>query len=91
MLLLVEILNWLFRIYYILIFAYVILSWLPHVQSSPVGVLLGRLVEPYLSVFRRFIPPLGVIDISPIIAFFALHLIQKGMIAVLSWIFALFH
>jgi YggT family protein len=88
MLLLILILDWIFNIYYMLIFAYVILSWLPHVQSSPLGVLLARLVEPYLSVFRRFIPPIGVIDISPIVAFFALHLIKNGIFAILEWIFA---
>jgi YggT family protein len=90
MLLLITILDWIFRIYYILIFTYVILSWLPHVQASPIGILLARLVEPYLSVFRRFIPPLGAIDISPIVAFFTLHLVKGGIIAILSWISALF-
>jgi DNA (cytosine-5)-methyltransferase 1 len=35
--------------------------------------------DPYLNLFRRFIPPLGMIDISPIIAFFALGFIEQAV------------
>ena len=42
-------------------------------RESFIGELLGKLVEPYLAPFRRFIPPIGgMIDISPIVALFAL-------------------
>lgn len=81
-----SIINWAFNIYYIMIFIYILLSWLPNVQDSPVGVFLGRLVEPYLSVFRRFIPPIGVLDLSPIVALFALHFVEAGVFAILRWI-----
>lgn len=80
------VIDWAFNIYYIMIFIYILLSWLPNVQESPVGVLLGRLVEPYLSVFRRFIPPIGVLDLSPIAALFALHFVQIGVETIISWI-----
>ncbi|MBA4542525.1 MULTISPECIES: YggT family protein [Thermoactinomyces] len=81
-----SILNWAFEIYYILIIIYVFLSWVPNLQGSPVGILLQRIVEPYLSVFRRFIPPIGMIDISPIVALFALHFVQMGIYAILGWV-----
>jgi YggT family protein len=90
MLLLITIIDWLFSIYYMMIFIYILLSWLPHVQTSSVGRLLARLVEPYLAVFRRFIPLIGVMDLSPIVALFALHFIKVGFVTVLSRVFTLF-
>lgn len=64
---------------------YVLMSWLPSVRESYVGELLGKLVEPYLKPFRKFIPPIGgVLDISPIIAFFSLWFVAQGLISVLS-------
>lgn len=64
---------------------YVLMSWLPSVKESYVGELLGKLVEPYLKPFRKFIPPIGgVLDISPIIAFFSLWFVAQGLISVLS-------
>ncbi|MGX7419474.1 YggT family protein [Carnobacterium gallinarum] len=62
---------------------YILLSWLPGAYDSKFGQLLSKICEPYLSIFRRFIPPLGGIDFSPIIAFFALNLIQRGIAAIL--------
>jgi uncharacterized protein YggT (Ycf19 family) len=42
------------------------------------------LVDPYLNFFRRFIPPIGgVMDISPIVAFFTLNLLEKIVLWVL--------
>jgi YggT family protein len=74
-------------IYFYMIIAYVLMSWLPNARESFIGELLGKLVEPYLSIFRRFIPPIGgVIDLSPIIAIFALQFIIRGLIAVLAYL-----
>ncbi len=78
------------RIYSYLIIGYVLLSWFPNARESFIGQLLGRIVEPYLSIFRRFIPPLGgVLDLSPIIAIFALQFIALGLQAVIGFIFGL--
>jgi uncharacterized protein YggT (Ycf19 family) len=72
-------------IYFYMILIYVLMSWVPTVRESFVGELLGKLVEPYLQPFRRLIPAIGgVIDVSPIVALFALQFIAKGLIAVLS-------
>lgn len=63
-----------------MILAYVLMSWLPNIRESFIGELLGKLVEPYLTPFRRFIPPLmGVVDFSPIIAIFVLNLAVYGL------------
>lgn len=75
----------LFRIYNILIIIWCVLSWIPR---GP-GVLedfrgaIGMIVEPWLNIFRRVIPPLGGIDFSPIVAIFALEAIERLLLAIL--------
>jgi YggT family protein len=60
-----------------IVMAYCILSWIPDVGNSvlrDVKSFLARLVEPFLRPFQRLIPPIGgMVDISPIIAFFVLQ------------------
>lgn len=75
------------QIYFYMIIVYVLLSWVPNARSSFIGELLGKLVEPYLTPFRKFIPPIGgMIDISPIIAMFALRFVAIGLITVLNYL-----
>ncbi|WP_375790221.1 YggT family protein [Paenibacillus agricola] len=74
----------LIQIYTYMLIAYVLLSWLPAAKESFVGEILGKLCEPYLSIFRRFIPPIaGVIDISPLVALIALNFVGQGIAAIL--------
>ncbi len=74
------------EIYRYVLIAYILLSWLPNARDSFIGEILGKLCEPYLSIFRRFIPPLGMIDISPIVALIALHFVGYGLVTVISFI-----
>lgn len=70
----------LLRFYSWLIILYIILSWFPMGGLvSDVRRVLGQLVEPYLSLFRRFIPPMGMLDISPIVAILVLNLIINAL------------
>ena len=58
-------------VYILLIFAYMLLSWvrLPYsVWLNRVTEFLDDVCEPYLRIFRRFLPPLGALDLSPIVA-----------------------
>lgn len=74
----------LFTVYFILIILRIILSWyqtfrgaLPY--NRPLRAVTGFVEEttdPYLNLFRRFIPPLGPIDISPIVAILLLFVVQ---------------
>jgi YggT family protein len=82
---LMRLISFLYEVYSFLILVYVLMSWVPQMRSTQIGEWLGRLVEPYLSVFRRFIPPLGMIDISPIVALFALYFIQAGLMAIVRF------
>ncbi|WP_188893021.1 YggT family protein [Paenibacillus radicis (ex Gao et al. 2016)] len=79
------------QIYWFLIIAYVLLSWLPNARESFIGQMLGKVVEPYLGIFRKFIPPIGgMLDISPIVAIFALRFIAMGVVAVIEFLIGLF-
>ena len=65
-------------VYVLLIFAYIVMSWIPGGGASTLERLrqfLYDVCEPYLRIFRRFIPPLGPIDLSPIVAIFALQIV----------------
>ncbi|WP_250124548.1 YggT family protein [Chroococcidiopsis sp. CCMEE 29] len=65
---------------YLLIFR-VLLTWFPNIDwySQPFAA-LSQLTDPYLNVFRSFIPPLGGMDISPILAIILLQL-ASGLIS----------
>lgn len=79
------------NIYFYLIIAYVLLSWLPNARESFVGEWLGKLVEPYLTPFRRLIPPIGgMIDISPIVALIALNFLIRGIKVLLGYVLGFF-
>jgi YggT family protein len=75
-----------FTIYTFMLIGYILLSWIPAAQDSAVGRFLATVCEPYLGFFRKFIPPIGMIDISPIVALFALRFIQQGLMNVISYI-----
>ena len=67
--------------YGFLIIAYVLMSWLPMNGGIAYDIyrVLGTLVEPYLGLFRRFIPPMGGMDFSPIIAIVLLQFVVRGL------------
>lgn len=66
--------------YELLILVYCLASWFPIPREGVVHDLLqaiASLVEPYLGLFRRFIPPLGGVDFSPVVAIVVLGLIPR--------------
>lgn len=63
--------------YSFLMFIWVLLSWIPDLRFSGFYRFLDRLFMPFLEPFRRIIPPINGIDISPILGFFALQIIVK--------------
>jgi YggT family protein len=73
----------LITVYWIVIFAYILSQWylsfggrVPYAGWS--SALLGFLrdvSEPYLRIFRRFIPALGPLDLSPIVAILVLFIV----------------
>ena len=64
-------------VYTLLIFVYILLSWFrAGYTTNPLVRFLHDVCEPYLRLFRRVIPPLGALDLSPIVAIGALYLLQ---------------
>jgi YggT family protein len=74
-------------VYILLIFVYIILSWI-RLPYSPwlnrIQRFLYDVCEPWLRIFRRILPPLGPLDLSPIVAVFALVFINRGLRALLG-------
>jgi len=70
------------RFYSFLIIAYVLMSWFPISGIfEDLYRVLGSLVEPYIGLFRRIIPPLGMMDISPIVALLVLQYLIVPLLA----------
>lgn len=72
--------------YSTIILVYVIMSWIPH-STGVVGDIyrvLGKVCDPYLDLFRRFLPPIGgMVDISPIIALLVLQLVVRFIVGII--------
>ncbi|MBD1866962.1 YggT family protein [Oculatella sp. FACHB-28] len=68
------------RIYIALLFIRILLSWFPTINwMNPPFSILSQLTDPYLNVFRSFIPPLGGIDLSPMLAIFLLGFVAQAV------------
>lgn len=67
------------QIYFFLCIIYIFMSWFPNARESSLGMMIGKIVEPYLAPFRQIIPPIGILDISPIVALFALRFATYGV------------
>ncbi|MCL2883187.1 MAG: YggT family protein [Coriobacteriia bacterium] len=66
-------------IYVILIIIWAVISWFDHSKGwlrDAYGA-LNKIVGPYVGLFRRFIPPLGGIDLSPLIAVVVLQILVR--------------
>ena len=76
-------LNTLILVYFVLIFIRIILSWVPRIPYNPVLNAVLKFVQdvtdPYLNLFRRFLPPLrvgpGALDLSPMVGIFVLFIV----------------
>jgi len=67
-------------VYILLIFAYVLTSWvrLPYsVWVRRIADFLRDVCEPYLRLFRRVLPALGPLDLSPVVAIFTLFVLMR--------------
>ncbi len=74
----------LFSVYFVLILLSILLSWIPRIPYNRVlyGVIdfINDVTNPYLNLFRRFIPPLGgggfALDLSPILGLIVLGIVR---------------
>lgn len=72
------------EIYVVVLFARAILSWFPYSPTSPLNGIrrvIFAITEPVLAPFRRIIPPIGMIDISFLVAIIVVQLIVSNVLA----------
>lgn len=70
------------RVYNILIFARVILSWIIQDPNNPIYRFLYGITEPILGPLRRVIPT-TMLDLSPIVAYLLLSIIAKMLLSII--------
>ena len=68
------------EIYKLVLLARILLTWLPQINwyNQPFRFLRDA-TDPVMEPFRRLIPPIGMLDISPIVLFFVLGLLQSAL------------
>jgi YggT family protein len=80
--LLIQLIN----IYSWALIIYILMSWFPNARETKIGQFLARICEPYLEPFRKIIPQIGMMDISPIVAFLVLNFATSGLGSVYRWL-----
>ena len=68
------------KIFFFALIISVILSWVAPGSNNPGAELVNQICEPALAPFRRIVPNLGGLDISPILAFLVLKLLDMLVI-----------
>lgn len=76
-----------FQVYTIMLFIRIFSSWIPEANGYRIIRFVSFYTDPYLQLFRRVIPPLGMFDISPIIAFIALRILEQFLIYLVGALF----
>ncbi len=79
-----KIVNNIFYFYFLLIIIRIFLTWIPSInwEQQPIKW-VREATDIYLDLFRRFIPPIGGLDFSPIIAILVLQVIQTVVVNII--------
>lgn len=79
-----NIIHWIFLIYTLFLLVRIIGSWFPAFSQHKMMRFVAFYTDPYLNLFRRFIPPIGgVLDLSPLLGFFALQIMENLILFIL--------
>ena len=74
----VEVLSQTLQIYTLVLIVRVLLSWFPNLDwGNPILSAISSITDRFLNLFRGFIPPIGGLDLSAIVAFLSLQLLQS--------------
>ena len=86
--LVVDYVNALFLVFTVVIFVRILLSWVPMRPVSPapraIWDFFHQSTDWYLNIFRRIIPPIGMFDLSPIVALIVLFILRGLVITILE-------
>lgn len=76
---LLGIVGLLVNIYFFALLAMIILSWVAPGGNNPALMLLYQITEPVMAPFRKLLPPMGGLDLSPILVFILINVIQIAL------------
>ena len=84
--------NALFTVYIVLVFLRILLSWVPRMPENralrAVVQFVHETTDPYLNIFRRVLPPVGVggmaLDLSPMVGIILLVLLQSIVVGIVN-------
>jgi YggT family protein len=82
----------LFTVYIVLIFIRILMSWIPRLPDNAaiqaVAAFTRDVTDPYLNIFRRFIPPIGgggmALDLSPVLGVILLLVLQGVVVGIIN-------
>ncbi|WP_155285916.1 YggT family protein [Lacticaseibacillus zhaodongensis] len=80
------IINLLFRVYTLIVFVDLLLSWIPLRNLSWLRNFTMRLTEPLLAPIRNLIPPAFGLDFSPAILLILLTVAEQLIMGLMNWI-----
>lgn len=64
------------KLFFFALLLTIVLSWIAPMSHHPLAELLSQLTEPVMAPVRRIIPPIGGLDLSPIVVFIGINLIE---------------
>lgn len=73
------VIRYIFRFYEGALIVYILSSWFPISRESFIIKFLEDICEPYLKIFRKIVPPIAMVDFSPILAIMALGFIERAI------------
>ena len=75
---LLGVLIWALQAYQLILIARVLMSWIPNLDySNPIARFLVQATEPILAPIRNALPPLGGIDLSPLVVFLGISVLTQ--------------
>ena len=74
------VLFWALQVYQLILLARVLMSWIPNLDpNNPIARALYQATEPVLAPIRSALPPLGGIDLSPLVVFLGISILMHLM------------
>ncbi|MBV8367594.1 MAG: YggT family protein [Candidatus Eremiobacteraeota bacterium] len=74
-----ELVDWIFKLYIVVMIVYAVVSWVPSIRGRWSDY-LAMLVEPVLVPVRRVIPPLGGLDLSFLVVIIVIQLVDQSIV-----------
>lgn len=82
------VIDTIFSIFYVLLFANIIISWVRpdpyHPTWGPIVRFIQSVTDPILAPVRRFLPPMGGLDFSPLLVFFLARFLQRAVLSLVA-------